>query len=576
MADYTLKDDLVSYWKLDNTSGDVVDSHGSNTGSIQNSVTRGESGILNNSFDFSSGGSVDVGGDSSLDFKEKISIQAWINLSSTSTATDFIYCASSGSGVWFTNRSAYVILFVDNGDGKIKFRIGEGGANIEAETTTIPQFNTWYHIVGTFDGNHIKIYVDGTEEVSLYAPRNSAQMGNNTYIGADGAEPGNNLGGNIDEVAKWDRALSSSEVSKLYNSGSGYSYDNFNEATLLDRLKAYFKLDETSGTTATDSQWTNDGTANNDRVFTTSASGIINTGADFTGGNDYISTDVLRNKALSEFSISLWVKFNTESSENDLFCRSGTSDGNFAIRRRNTSHEEIIIKQGGTWYYLEDTTTSYNTSDWFQMILTFKDGTAKLYVNDTLVDSNSSIPATISAIDQQINIGADAINAYYSDTFLDEIAVWERELTLTEIEILYSNRNAYSYDNFGSSTLTLQTSVEGTGSITLSPDKVNYNSGESVSITANPANEWNFKEWSGDLSGTTNPETLTINANKSVTAIFEVTNPEPFKATAGEKAIKSNWPHKTGLTARTTKQKGRVSNLIPRKSNVRADEKKGL
>ncbi len=34
-------------------------------------------------------------------------------------------------------------------------------------------------------------------------------------------------------------------------------------------------------------------------------------------------------------------------------------------------------------------------------------------------------------------------------------------------------------------------------------------------------------------------------------------------ATAGEKELKTNWPHETGLIAKTTKQIGNVENLVP-------------
>lgn len=47
--------------------------------------------------------------------------------------------------------------------------------------------------------------------------------------------------------------------------------------------------------------------------------------------------------------------------------------------------------------------------------------------------------------------------------------------------------------------------------------------------------------------------------------------------TAGEKELKTNWPHETGLTAKTTKQAGRQSNLVPQESSkVPEREKVGL
>jgi len=47
--------------------------------------------------------------------------------------------------------------------------------------------------------------------------------------------------------------------------------------------------------------------------------------------------------------------------------------------------------------------------------------------------------------------------------------------------------------------------------------------------------------------------------------------------TSGEKELKTNWPNETGLTAETTKQAGRTSNLVPEKSSlVPKREKVGL
>jgi hypothetical protein len=67
---------------------------------------------------------------------------------------------------------------------------------------------------------------------------------------------------------------------------------------------------------------------------------------------------------------------------------------------------------------------------------------------------------------------------------------------------------------------TLTTNTVGQGSITLDPAGGTYNQGTVVTVTANPSSGWQFDNWSGDLSGSTNPTTITMNANKSVTANF--------------------------------------------------------
>jgi len=67
---------------------------------------------------------------------------------------------------------------------------------------------------------------------------------------------------------------------------------------------------------------------------------------------------------------------------------------------------------------------------------------------------------------------------------------------------------------------TLTTNVVGNGTVTLNPAGGTYDSGTVVTVTAAPDSGWQFDGWSGDLSGSTNPTTITMNSNKSVTATF--------------------------------------------------------
>lgn len=74
--------------------------------------------------------------------------------------------------------------------------------------------------------------------------------------------------------------------------------------------------------------------------------------------------------------------------------------------------------------------------------------------------------------------------------------------------------------SFAADTYSLATSVVGAGSVSKSPDQAVYDFGTLVSVTATPAAGWAFTGWSGDLVGTTNPASLSIDGAKSVTAAF--------------------------------------------------------
>src|SRR5690554_2887252 len=67
-------------------------------------------------------------------------------------------------------------------------------------------------------------------------------------------------------------------------------------------------------------------------------------------------------------------------------------------------------------------------------------------------------------------------------------------------------------------TFALTTNVQGAGSV--SPSSGNYASGANVSLTATPSTGYTFSYWSGDASGSSNPLSVTMNANKNITAVF--------------------------------------------------------
>jgi len=66
---------------------------------------------------------------------------------------------------------------------------------------------------------------------------------------------------------------------------------------------------------------------------------------------------------------------------------------------------------------------------------------------------------------------------------------------------------------------TLTVNVVGSGSVDQSP-AAPYHLNDVVTLTAVPDAGWSFAGWSGDLSGTTNPTSVTMDSHKSVTATF--------------------------------------------------------
>jgi hypothetical protein len=98
---------------------------------------------------------------------------------------------------------------------------------------------------------------------------------------------------------------------------------------------------------------------------------------------------------------------------------------------------------------------------------------------------------------------------------------WSGDLTgSANPATLVMNGNKTVTATFVQDQYTLTVNVVGQGSVALNPPGGTYPSGTSVQLTANAATGWHFDHWSGDLSGSTNPATLVMNSNKTVTATF--------------------------------------------------------
>jgi hypothetical protein len=84
--------------------------------------------------------------------------------------------------------------------------------------------NSWHHVVATYDGSEMKMYIDGVFSVSAaYSGLSTASTGN-LFLGGDSWD---NFYGHIDEVKIFDYALSAKQVNTIYtNESAGKEYNS--------------------------------------------------------------------------------------------------------------------------------------------------------------------------------------------------------------------------------------------------------------------------------------------------------------------------------------------------------------
>lgn len=83
---------------------------------------------------------------------------------------------------------------------------------------------------------------------------------------------------------------------------------------------------------------------------------------------------------------------------------------------------------------------------------------------------------------------------------------------------------------------TLTINVEGNGTTTPEPGTHTYEEGEVVTITAEPAEEIDFKQWTGDHAGTEKEITVVMEEDRSITAHFTppITGPEEIEGVTAQ------------------------------------------
>ena len=214
-----LAEGLVVYFTFDNVNGKtVVDDSGNGLDADIVANTEIVKGKYGDAIRITAEGPdcVNVPAAEELKITGEITMAAWINQDSWNT-----------DGQWFDKNchnggehTSYGIGAF--GDGKsFNMFLGTGNSRPRLEQPHALETKTWQHVVGTYDGATMKIYVDG--EVAAEKAEKIDFKGTNDQdlrIGCSKDRANYTFdNGSIDEAAVWRRALSEDEVQAIANEG---------------------------------------------------------------------------------------------------------------------------------------------------------------------------------------------------------------------------------------------------------------------------------------------------------------------------------------------------------------------
>lgn len=249
-----------------------------------------------------------------------------------------------------------------------------------------------------------------------------------------------NMNSDFSDVRFIDSASNTKELNYSiiqYTNGSGLAYGDM-DSGLTTSMVSYYKLDEASGTTATDSH----GSLTLTEVGTSSVpnqAGKINTAWGFSYDSDRLqsssNTGISGSSARSIFG---WVKYDDDTNAGVMAgIGVASNSAEFAIGRNSGAGGKQVYLTG----FLNDVTgnTQLNSGEWYHIGATYDGTTAKLYVNGQL-DKSQII--SLSTTNSKLLIGSrDGWSVGHAGD-IDEVGLWSRELSSDEALEIYNAQSA--------------------------------------------------------------------------------------------------------------------------------------
>lgn len=228
-----LKTNLVSYWSLDESSTGVSavtrnDSHGTNH-LTDNNTTASGTGKISDGADFETTNSeyLSLTDTSDLSVTGDFSWCAWVKLETLAANQTML-------GKWNATGNQRSYAFFINTSGALRVYISSDGSNANTSKLTFSHTAlstaTWYHLAFAYTASAgtIDFWINGSAQTQLTGNRTSV------YDSTADFGLGNSFGdfgyfdGIIDEVAFWGgRVITGSDVSEIYNGGSGLAYSSW-------------------------------------------------------------------------------------------------------------------------------------------------------------------------------------------------------------------------------------------------------------------------------------------------------------------------------------------------------------
>lgn len=189
------------------------------------------------------------------------------------------------------------------------------------------------------------------------------------------------------------------------------------------------------------------------RTFANEVSAFSNAySVDLDGSNDYIDCGGVSDFSFtngagtdSAFSISAWVKFDSISKARIISKDVSTGSREYLFGTNNSSKVNMLLGTGSVNLDIQNN-TAINTTAWFHIVTTY-DGSKsasglKVYVNadaSSLSDNSVGSYSGMASTSGNLEFGRFANGHSFFNGLMDEVVVWDSELTSSQVTTLYNS-----------------------------------------------------------------------------------------------------------------------------------------
>lgn len=468
-----LSDNPAFYWHLNETSGTTVgDSSGNGrSGTITGTPTYGVTGLTNDggtAIKLANGAYITTALDTAQQTANR-SFEAWVragsNISPTSSGIPIGMIASDGvtGGLEFGQINAADDVWFRRVDG--------AGNRVTASINGLSGAGTLFdgkvhHVVETYDGAHIVVYIDGAQVASVAAT--GALGWTNTAGGFmlngyfDGTTRFTLANWTYDDVAIYPVALAAARVSAHYTAGVPTSNPGRTGATtyqttvLADNPLLLWPLDETSGSSFADASGngrpgTIDGTA---AGVTYAQPGLTSDGGTSVTLASTVALQLVTvdpgMRTTSAVSYELWTKEGSTTTDGIAMLASGGTHGGMLLGQLTTSTnmEFRVALGGGVFSSGVNLTPATYFGDGLRhhVVATYDGATLAVYVDGALAGS----VAVTGPVDYS-NVGSGLLlNDYFDGSAahvlngwgFDNFAVYGTALSASQVSAHFSAGNS--------------------------------------------------------------------------------------------------------------------------------------